>query len=63
MVFVIQACQWKLSVTKLEAVLFFTDLITIFARNTLHFRLILQMATRVIRTVLPHFRLKFNKIQ
>ena len=34
--------------TKLEAVLFFIDLITIFARNTLHSRLIRQMATSVI---------------
>jgi hypothetical protein len=49
--------------TKLEAVRFFIDLITIFARNTLHCRLILQMATSVIAILLKCFRLKFNKIQ
>ena len=49
--------------TKLEAVLFFTDLITIFARNTLHSRLFLQMATSVMLILLKLFRLKFNKIQ
>jgi hypothetical protein len=50
-------------VTKLEAVLSFIDLITILTRNNLCFRLILQMAISVIRTVLPHFRPKFNQIQ
>jgi len=50
-------------VTKLEAVLFFIDLITIFARKTLQFRLFLQMAISVIRTVLQHFQHNFNQIQ
>ena len=62
-VFDIQTCQSKLSVTKLEAVLFFTDLITIFARKTLQLRLILQMAISVIRPVLQHFQHNFNQIQ
>ena len=48
--------------TKLEAVLFFIDLITIFAGNTPHSRLIPQMATRVMAPLIKHFRLKFNKI-
>jgi hypothetical protein len=50
-------------VTKLEAVLFFIDLITIFTRKTRQCGLFLQMATCVIALFLEHFRLKFNKIQ
>ena len=46
---------------KLEAVWFFNDLITIFARKTLHSGLIRQAATSVIGTHLTHYWLIFNK--
>ncbi len=49
-----------LSMTKLEAFLFLPDLITIFARNTLHRRLIRQMATSVIDIVLIHYMFGYN---
>jgi hypothetical protein len=49
--------------TRLEAVHFFIDPITIFARNTLHSRLARQMATSVIALFLSHFGPKLNKIR
>jgi hypothetical protein len=61
--FAIQEREQDFSTTRLEAVLFFIDLITILAWNTLRHRLILQMATSVIASFLKHIRLKFNKIQ
>ncbi|MGD0812459.1 MAG: hypothetical protein ABSA83_02550 [Verrucomicrobiota bacterium] len=51
------------AMTRLEAVHFFIDPITIFARNTLHSRLARQMATSVIALFLSHFGPKLNKIR
>jgi hypothetical protein len=47
--------------TKFEAVLFFSDLITIFARKTLHSRPIRQVATSVIAILLTHYPFRFNR--
>jgi hypothetical protein len=47
--------------TKPEAVLFFTDLITIFAWTALHAEPIRQVATSVIAPFLPHKHRQFNR--
>jgi predicted Kef-type K+ transport protein len=59
-IFSIRAWKQKLSLTKLEAVLFFIDLITIFVRKTLHSRPIRPMATSVILLVVKDEASRFN---
>jgi hypothetical protein len=56
----IRARRHMLSMSKIEAVLSSPDLITIFAWNTLHRRLIRQMATSVIRFVLLYYLFGYN---